>query len=117
MHFAVSTTWGPTDTTRASLPFNFAESALAAGDTVVIMLFSDAVMIAVDENYETIIPPGSRECFWKVLSHPRAEVIVSKHCAETRGIYAGELAGNCRLGGMNDFHAHVALDGCKAVSF
>jgi len=41
MHYAISTTWGATDTTRASLPFIFAESALQAGDTVVI-IFNDA---------------------------------------------------------------------------
>ena len=32
MHFAVSTTWGPTDPTRAMLPFIFAASAVQAGD-------------------------------------------------------------------------------------
>ena len=47
MHYAISTTWGPTDTTRASLPFIFAASALQAGDTVMIMLFHDAVTVAV----------------------------------------------------------------------
>ncbi len=34
MHYAISTTWGPTDVTRAALPFVFAASALQAGDTV-----------------------------------------------------------------------------------
>ena len=36
MHYAISATWGPTDTTRASLPFIFAASALQAGDTVMM---------------------------------------------------------------------------------
>jgi tRNA 2-thiouridine synthesizing protein D len=43
MHYTLSTTWGPTDTTRASLPFIFAASALEAGDTVMIMLFHGSV--------------------------------------------------------------------------
>ena len=38
MHYAISTTWGPTDTTRASLPFIFAASALQAGDTIMALL-------------------------------------------------------------------------------
>jgi len=32
MHFAISGTWGPTDPTRAMLPFIFAASAVQAGD-------------------------------------------------------------------------------------
>ena len=52
MHYVISTTWGPTDTTRASLPFIFAASALQASDTVMIMLFHDAVTIAVDGAYK-----------------------------------------------------------------
>jgi tRNA 2-thiouridine synthesizing protein D len=47
MHFAISSTWGPTDPTRAMLPFIFAASALQAGDRVTLMLFHDAVLLAV----------------------------------------------------------------------
>ena len=36
MHFVISATWGPTDPTRALLPFIFAASALQAGDAVTI---------------------------------------------------------------------------------
>ena len=43
MHFAISASWGPTDPTRAMLPFIFAASALQVKDTVTIMLFHDAV--------------------------------------------------------------------------
>ena len=39
MHFVISATIGPTDPTRAELPFIFAASALQAGDKVMIMLF------------------------------------------------------------------------------
>src|SRR5712692_4591274 len=37
MHFAISGTWGPTDPTRAMLPFIFAASAVQAGDRVTLM--------------------------------------------------------------------------------
>jgi predicted peroxiredoxin len=39
MNWVISGTWGPTDPTRAMLPFVFAASAVQAGDTVTLMLF------------------------------------------------------------------------------
>ena len=36
MHFIISGTWGPTDPTRAMLPFIFAASAVQDGDTVTL---------------------------------------------------------------------------------
>ncbi len=117
MHYAIATTWGPTDTTRASLPFIFAASALQAGDTVMIMLFHDAVSIAVEGAHEQMVPFGPPPRFSEVFSHDDAEVIVCKPCAEARGITEGMLVESCRLGGMNDYHAHVSREGCKAVTF
>src|ERR1700730_9923728 len=46
MHFVISGTWGPTDPTRAMLPFIFAASAVQDGDTVTLMLFHDSVLMA-----------------------------------------------------------------------
>jgi len=43
MHWVTSGSFGPTDPTRAMLPFLFAASALQAGDSVTLMLFHDAV--------------------------------------------------------------------------
>lgn len=117
MHYAISTTWGPTDTTRASLPFIFAASALQAGDTVMIMLFHDAVTVAVDGASAQMIPFGPPPRFDEVLAHDNAEVLVCKPCAEARGITEGMLVAGCRLGGMNDFHAHVSREDCKPVAF
>jgi len=117
MHYAISTTWGPTDTTRASLPFIFAASALQAGDTVMIMLFHDSVLVAVEGTHETMIPVGPPPKFAEVFAHENAEILVCKPCAVVRGITEDMLVANCKLGGMNDFHAHVSRDGCKAVTF
>jgi tRNA 2-thiouridine synthesizing protein D len=117
MHYAISTTWGPTDSTRASLPFIFAASALQAGDTVMIMLFHDAVTIAVEGAHEKIVPVGPPPRFEEVFSHAGAEVIVCKPCAEARGIGEGSLVANSRFGGMNDYHAHVKREDGKAVCF
>jgi predicted peroxiredoxin len=117
MHYAISTTWGPTDTTRASLPFIFAASALQAGDTVMIMLFHDSVTVAVKGSKEQMKPVGPPQRFDEVIEHANAEIIVCKPCAAARGITEGMLADNCRFGGMNDFHAHASRDDCKIVSF
>jgi len=47
MHFVISGTWGDRST-RAMLPFIFAASAVQDGDTVTLMCFHDAVLMAVD---------------------------------------------------------------------
>lgn len=117
MHFAISTTWGPTDTTRASLPFLFAASALQTGDSVMVMLFHDAVTIAVNDASKMMVPFGPPPRFEEVFSHANAEIIVCKPCADARGILEGALAANCRLGGMNDFHAHASRDDSKIVCY
>jgi len=117
MHYAISTTWGPTDTTRASLPFIFSASALQEGDTVMIMLFHDAVTVAVQGAHEKMVPFGPPSRFDEVFSDPNAEIIVCKPCAEARGITEDMLVDNCKIGGMNDFHTHVSRTDCKAVTF
>ena len=117
MHYAISTTWGPTDTTRASLPFIFASSALRLEDTVMIMLFHDSVMVAVEGSYEKMLPVGATARFGEVFANKNAEVVVCKACAEARGITEDMLRADCRFGDMNDFQAHIALDDCKAVTF
>lgn len=117
MHFAISSTWGPTDTTRASLPFLFAASALQAGDSIMLMLFHDAVTIAVQGAYEKMIPFGPPSRFVEVFSHPNAKVVVCKPCAEVRGIPENMLVANCTVGGMNDFHQHASRPDAKVVTF
>jgi predicted peroxiredoxin len=117
MHYAIATTWGPTDTTRAALPFTFASMALKAGDTVMIMLFHDAVTIAVKGAHEKMMPAGPPPRFAEVFSHANSEIVVCKACAMVRGITEDGLTANCRFGGMDAYHDHVSRDDCKAVSF
>lgn len=117
MQYAISSTWGPSDTTRASLPFIFAATALQAGDSVLLMLFHDAVTVAVKGASDKMIPVGPPPKFAEVLTHPNADVVVCKPCAEARGISQEQLAEGCRFGGMGDFHARLAQEGCKSVSF
>lgn len=117
MHYAITATWGATDTTRASLPFIFAASALQAGDTVMLMLFHDSVTVAVDGAYEKMVPFGPPPRFAEVFGNASAEVIVCKPCAEVRGIYEEMLVDGCRMGGMNDLHEHASRPDCKVVNF
>ncbi len=117
MHFAISTTWGPTDITRGSLPFVFAASALQAGDTVMIMLFHDAVTIALEGAHQKMVPFGPPSRFEEILSNPKAQVIVCKPCAEVRGITDKMLVKNATFGGMNELHAHASRPDAKLVSF
>jgi tRNA 2-thiouridine synthesizing protein D len=58
MNWVISGTWGPTDPTRAMLPFVFAASAVQAGDTVTLMLFHDAVLMAVEGVGKNAVRPA-----------------------------------------------------------
>lgn len=117
MHYVISATWGASDTTRASLPFIFAATALEKGDSIMIMLFHDAVTVAVEGAHEKMIPFGPPPKFKEVFDNPNAEVIVCKPCAEVRGISEDQLVKTSRMGGMGDFYAAVAREDSKAVSF
>ena len=58
MHFVISATYGPTDPTRAMLPFIFAASAVQSGDKVTLMLFADSVLMAVQGAGGKLVPVG-----------------------------------------------------------
>ena len=105
MHFAISASYGPTDPTRAMLPFIFAASALQDGDTVTIMLFHDAVHLASKGVAGHIIPFGPPQRFEEVLHHENTKIIVCKPCAEKRNISESSCEQKVVFGGMNDFHA------------
>ena len=117
MHYTLSSTWGPTDPTRAALPFIFAATALQAGDSVTIMLFHDAITVGVEGCHAKLVPVGPAPKYDEVFAHPNAKVIVCKPCAEARGVTQAMLVKNAVLGGMNDFHASVSRPDSKVVTF
>jgi len=117
MHFAISTTWGPTDITRGAIPFVFAASALQAGDSVMIMLFHDAVTIALEGAHQKMVPFGPPSRFEEVFSHPNAKIVVCKPCAEVRGITEEMLVKGASFGGMNDLHAQASRSDAKLINF
>jgi tRNA 2-thiouridine synthesizing protein D len=115
MHFAISGTWGPTDPTRAMLPFIFAASALQAGDRVTLMLFHDAVLVAVDGSGAKLVPVGPPNRYEEVTGHPNATLWACKPCVEARGLTA--LDKRAKLGGMNEFHAAAKEADTRVISF
>ena len=117
MHFAISATWGPTDPTRAALPFIFAASALQAGDTVTLMLFHDAVHMATNGTAEKLVPFGPPPRFEEVLAHAGAEVIVCKPCMVVRQLPEDKLDKRLALAGMNEFYAAAAREDARVVCF
>src|ERR1700675_2393038 len=108
MHFAISATWGPTDPTRAALPFIFAASALQAGDTVTLMLFHDSVHMATQGTAGKIVPFGPPPRVEEVLSHAGAKVLVCKPCAMVRCLSEANLDKRVAMAGMNEFYAAAA---------
>lgn len=117
MHFAISATWGPTDPTRAQLPFIFAASALQAGDSVTLMLFHDSVYMATQGTAEKIVPFGPPQRYEEVVGHPNATVLVCKPCANARQLAEANLDKRVAMGGMNEFYAAAARDDSRIVTF
>jgi len=117
MHFAISATWGPTDPTRAALPFIFAASALQAGDTVTLMLFHDSVHMTTHGTAAKIVPFGPPQHFEDVLSHSGAKVLVCKPCATVRCLSEANLDQRVTMAGMNEFHAAAARENARVVCF
>ena len=117
MHFAISATFGPTDPTRAALPFIFAASAFQAGDTVTLMLFHDAVHMATEGTAEKLVPFGPPPRFEDVVTHSGAEVLVCKPCVVVRQLPEGKIDKRLALAGMNEFHAAAARENARVVCF
>ena len=117
MHFVISGTWGPTDPTRAMLPFIFAASSVQDGDTVTLMLFHDAVLIAVDGAGAKLVPVGPPNRHEEVVSHPNVILWACRPCVDARGLASSPLDHRGKPGGMNEFHAAAKQPDSKAVAF
>ena len=117
MHFAISATYGPTDPTRAMLPFIFAASAVQSGDKVTLMLFADAVSMAVEGLGAKLVPVGPPNRYEEIASHPNVTLMACKPCVEARGLNAAVLDERVKLAGMNEFHAVAKLPDARVVNF
>ena len=117
MHLVISSTSGPTDPTRALLPFVLAASAVQSGDTVTLMLFHDAVLLAVDGAGQKLVPVGPPNRYEEIANHKNVELWVCRPCVDARGLPTPALDKRAKLGGMNDFHAALARPDAKGISF
>ena len=117
MHFAISASWGPSDTTRAMLPFIFAASALQVKDKVTLMLFHDAVHLALKGFAKNIIPVGPPNRFEEFINHDNSRLLVCKPCAEVRSIFENKCLERAVFGGMNDFHKSCSLPDTRVICY
>ena len=97
MQWVISGTWGPTDPTRAMLPFLFAASAVEAGDGVTLMLFHDAVLMAVDGVGKTLVPVGPPNRYEEIAGHAKVTLLACKPRAGMNDFYAAAKSGDARL--------------------
>ena len=107
MHFVISGTWGPTDPTRAMLPFIFAASAVQDGDTV----------MAVEGAGAKLVPVGPPNRYEEVASHPNVILWACRPCVDARGLDPSSLDRRVKLGGMNEFHAAAKQPDSKVIAF
>ena len=117
MNFVISGTSGPTDPTRAMLPFIFAASAVQGGDTVTLMLFHDAVLMAVDGAGAKLVPVGPPNRYEEVAADSNVTLWACRPCVDARGLAHSSLDQRAKLGGMNDFHAAAKQADTRVVSF
>jgi sulfur relay (sulfurtransferase) complex TusBCD TusD component (DsrE family) len=117
VHFVISGSWGPTDPTRAMLPFLFAASAVQDGDTVTLMLFHDAVFMAVEGAGAKLVPVGPPNRYEEVAANPNVTLWACRPCVDARGLAHSSLDERVKLGGMNEFHAAAKQADTRVVSF
>lgn len=117
MHFAISATYGPTDPTRAMLPFALAATAAQTGDHVTLMLFTDAVLLAVEGAAASLVPVGPANKFEEVANNPNITLLACKPCLDARGLGAVTLDKRVKLAGMGEFLAAAKLPDARVVNF
>ena len=117
MHFVISATYGPTDPTRAMLPFIFAASAVESGDYVTLMLFADSVLVAVEGAGAKLVPVGPPNRYEEIASHPNVTLMACKPCLDARGLSTSVLDKRVKLAGMNELHAAAKQSDARVVNF
>ena len=117
MHFVLASTYGPTDPTRAMLPFIFAATAIAKGDTCTLMLFHDAVLLGVKGVGPTVVPVGPPNKYSAVAGSDKIAFWVCKPCFDARGLSKDILDPTAKLGGMDEFLDATKRPDAKVVAF
>lgn len=117
MHFVISGTYGPTDPTRAMLPFIFAASAVQSGDHVTLMLFADSVYMAVEGAGAKLVQVGPPNRYEEIAKHPNVTLMACKPCVDARGLGRSILDKRVTLAGMNEFHAAAKQLDTRLLNF
>src|SRR5262245_30966869 len=99
------------------LPFLFAASAAQAGDKVTLMLFHDAVLMAVEGAGAKLVPVGPPNRYEEVVSHANVTLLACRPCVEVRGLSAAMLDKRVKLAGMNEFHAAAKEPDTRVIGF
>lgn len=118
MHLVVQATWGPSDPTRATVPFLHAKAAREQGDTVTVMLFHDAAALAVPgvaDGVKACGPPEVAPVVEQLVADEGVELLVCRPCAEIRGYGEERLRPGFRMATIGEFHAAIRKDPSNTV--
>jgi sulfur relay (sulfurtransferase) complex TusBCD TusD component (DsrE family) len=99
------------------LPFVFAASALQAGDQVTLMLFHDAVYMAVEGAGAKLVPVGPPNRYEEVAAHTKAKLWACKPCVDVRGLAGAALDRRITPGGMNEFHTAASGPDTRVINY
>jgi tRNA 2-thiouridine synthesizing protein D len=95
----------------------FAALALQADDRVTLMLFHDAVLMAVDGAGAKPVPVGPPNRYEEVAGYPGVVLWACKPCVDARGLASGSLDKRIKLGGMKEFHAAASEADTRVITF
>jgi sulfur relay (sulfurtransferase) complex TusBCD TusD component (DsrE family) len=98
-------------------PFIFAASALQAGDSITLMLFHDAVLLAVEGAGAKLVPVGPPNRYEEIAGNAKATLYACRPCVDARGLPATLLDRRVKLAGMNEFHAAAREADSKVLGF
>jgi sulfur relay (sulfurtransferase) complex TusBCD TusD component (DsrE family) len=99
------------------LPFVFAASAVQAGDKVTLMLFADAVFMAVEGAGAKLVPVGPPNRYEEIAANANVTLMACKPCVEARGLAASVLDKRVKLAGMNELHSAAREPDARVVNF
>ena len=110
---------GPSNPTRATLPFLVAKGAIEAGHEVEIILAHDGSLLMKDalrENLFGVGMPPLKELFQYAVEH-RVPIYVRGGCAKARGISEEDLEGKNAVFIDRRRYAQLIVESDKVVSF
>lgn len=95
MRFLIHITQGPKDSTRVSLAFLVAKTALEEGHTVNLFLAGDAVKLIQDSNLNTVVGLGTGKLreHYEAIVKENGRFYLSGNSSKARGVGETDLKG------------------------